>query len=336
MAATKIEWADAAWNPITGCTPISEACDHCYARRMATRLAGRYGYDDKKPFGITEHTDKFKDPCKTKKPTRFFVCSMGDLFHESISFNKIASVLWYATREESKKHTFLLLTKRPERMRDFFAEYYKLGPDFCGETPVKNFWLGVTAENQARADERVSILRRIPAAVRFVSVEPMLGPVDLGGVLTKPTWEEIDAPDGFGQRLIIIPRNDLIHWVICGGETGPGARPMHPDWVRSLRDQCTGAGVPLFFKSWGEWGTKAFNMTTGEPSFRMFDSFQQWVNKANWIQGGICIDMAGRICKNGGDMESAQYPVAIMHRVCKKAAGRVLDGREWSEFPDQK
>ena len=229
MASTKIEWADAVWNPITGCTPISEGCDHCYAKRMANRLAGRYGYDSKKPFSITEHPDKLKDPCKTKKPTRFFVCSMGDLFHESISFNKIASIIWYATREESKKHTFLLLTKRPERMRDFFAEYYKLGPDFCGETPVKNFWIGVTVENQ-RHDDRILALQQIPAAVRFVSFEPLLGQFDF-----LPPWLR------------------FIDWVIVGGETGPGARPMHSDCVRSLRDQCLEAHVPFFFKGWGRW-----------------------------------------------------------------------------------
>ena len=283
MASTKIEWADAVWNPVTGCTPISEACDHCYAKRMATRLAGRYGYDSKKPFSITEHPDKFKDPCKTRKPTRFFVCSMGDLFHESISFNKIASIIWYATREESKKHTFLLLTKRPERMRDFFAEYYKLCPDLCGEIPIENFWLGVTAENQARAAERIPILLQIPAAIRFVSIEPMLGPVDFG---------RVKFPHGENENVLrgdvsdVAKRNGIdklncVDWAICGGETGPGARPMHPDWVRSLRNQCVAAGVPFFFKGWGDL----------DPVFHQ--------------------------------------------RIGKKAAGRLIDGREWNELPDR-
>lgn len=247
MATTKIEWADSVWNPITGCSPISEGCDHCYARRMATRLKGRYGYDSKKPFEITEHPDKFKDPCRTKKPTRFFVCSMGDLFHEDVNFNTIAKILWYARADECKKHTFLFLTKRPERMLDFFFAYAKVEKL---KHHIKNFWIGVTAENQQRADERIPILLQIPAAVRFVSIEPMLTEIDMrvvpcgscnhpGDVLHWP------CPYCKGRRF------EWPDWVIAGGETGPAARPIHADWVRQLRDQCVAARVPFFFKGFG-------------------------------------------------------------------------------------
>ena len=263
MATTKIEWADAVWNPITGCTTISEACDHCYAKRMANRLRGRYGYPAHWPFRVTFHPYRLSDPLKLKKSRRIFVCSMGDLFHEDVKKDWIDAV--WSTMAEARQHTFQVLTKRPERMREYILDRKRRGwkPD------CNNIWLGVTAENQTRADERVPILLQIPAAVRFVSVEPMLGHINLQSFLAANELHEIDG----GPR---------IDWVICGGETGPGARPVHPDWVRSLRDQCTSAGVPFFFKGWGDL----------DPVFHQ--------------------------------------------RIGKKAAGRLLDGREWSEFPDQK
>ena len=249
MAATKIEWADAVWNPITGCTPVSEACDNCYAKRMANRLAGRYGYPADDPFRVTFHPDKLDEPLRWKKPRRIFVCSMGDLFHEDVKKDWIDSV--WSTMAEARQHTFQVLTKRPERMREYILDRKRKGwkPD------CNNIWLGVTAENQARVNERIPILLQIPAAVRFVSIEPMLGPVDLTDIVIKRQVGEdhIDV-----LRCDVDPADDLYHgstldWVICGGETGPGARPMHPDWVRSLRDQCLEAHVPFFFKGWGRW-----------------------------------------------------------------------------------
>jgi protein gp37 len=179
---------------------------------------------------------------------------MGDLFHYDIEFITIAKILWYARAAECKKHTFMFLTKRPERMRDFFFAYAK-AEGF--KLPIKNFWLGVTAENQQRLCERVAELLKIPAAVRFVSVEPMLGPVNLTQIDVEQhqeDWCVINALNGkhtdMGRPCHDVPRLD---WVIAGGETGPGARPMNQDWVRSLRDQCVSNGVKFFFKGWGAW-----------------------------------------------------------------------------------
>jgi protein gp37 len=236
---TKIEWADATWSPITGCSKISEGCAHCYAERMAHRLAGRYGYPRApNQFRPTFHADKMTQPDVWKKPRRIFVCSMADIFHPAVEPLWIAIIL--RVIERNPRHTFMLLTKRPEVLvehlkNSMIAQFF--------DKPTPNLWMGVTAENQDRADERIPILLRIPAVVRFVSVEPMLAPIDLTFVGEKLTRAllPLNAP---------APHLD---WVICGGETGPGARPMYTDWVRSLRDQCVAADVPFFFKKWGSW-----------------------------------------------------------------------------------
>jgi len=243
MASTKIEWADAVWNPITGCSPISEGCEHCYAKRQARRFKGRYGYPADDPFRVTFHPDRLEEPLRWKKPRRVFVCSMGDLFHPDVPLNVTKDVFDVMRRAGNKYgHTFMVLTKRPKRMAEFIGLLQRDKGDDFRRWPLPFVWLGVTAENQQRADERIPILLQTPAAVRFVSVEPMLGPVDL---------THIPIPHGLvechGGRL------DPVNWVIAGGETGPGARPMHPDWVRSLRDQAVSAGVPFFFKGWGKW-----------------------------------------------------------------------------------
>ena len=226
---TKIEWADETINPITGCTQISEGCANCYAKRMATRLAGRYGYPKSDPFRPGAfHPEEIKKPSKWKKPRRIFVCSMGYIFHERVAPGDLCDV--FEMMHIYRRHTFMLLTKRPERAPKHVSWW------------TKNIWLGVSAENQARADERIPILLRIPAAVRFVSVEPMLGPVDIANI-QKAFWL---YDDEYGSR--IRRREDGIHWVICGGETGPGKRKMETKWATDLRDQCVAAGVPFFFK----------------------------------------------------------------------------------------
>lgn len=323
---TKIEWCDRTWNVITGCTPISEGCQNCYAKRMSNRLKGRCGYDADNPFKVTLHQDRLDQPLRWKKPRKIFVCSMGDLFHKDVPFDQISQVFdvmcsWrWPTKEaecsgdasllEDPGHTFMVLTKRPERIPEWLSW---LGHYWTGDSPVninleaeghfgKHIWFGVTAENQARADERIPILLQIPAAVRFVSVEPMLGPVDLNHL--QPNREvEIDCLNGtHGITRPHVGANNKLTWVICGGETGPGARPLHPDWVRSLRDQCQAAGVPFFFKSWGDWCT-ASQCEVWDP------------------------------CKHAvpGPMPFGDYQ--DVHRVGKKAAGRLLDGREWNEYP---
>lgn len=245
---TKIEWATHTWNPVTGCTPISEGCEHCYAARIAKRLAGRCGYPQDDPFRPgTFHANRLNDPLKIKKSSMIFVCSMGDLFHEDVSELIIDEILDVIAA--CPQHVFIMLTKRPQNIEQkLYASTPKCGCRHLGGGDyMPNVWLGVTAENQARAEERIPILLSIPAAVRFVSVEPMLGPVDLNRA--GAIWADMNGS--------IRPEYQqpcrTIDWVICGGETGPGARPMHPDWARSLRDQCKSASVPFFFKSMGDW-----------------------------------------------------------------------------------
>lgn len=264
--ATKIEWCDEVFNPVTGCTPISPGCDHCFARRMATRLKGRSGYPAENPFAVTLHPDRLEKPFSWRKPRRVFVCSMSDLFHEKVPDEYLFDVFGViAACSYLRRHTFMVLTKRPERMKSFLtadklhriAEAASTFGDgvrnhgrcrdavIAAGWPLPNLWLGVTAENQQTADERIPLLLQTPAAVRFISAEPLLGPITLAPWLGHPrlrldgkAWAGPDDPPG-------------LHLAILGGETGPGARPMHPDWVRDLRDQCVDAGVPFFFKNWG-------------------------------------------------------------------------------------
>ena len=245
---SKIQWTDETWNPSTGCTKISEGCQNCYAERMAKRLAGRYGYPKDEPFRVTFHPDKMEQPWKWKKPRRIFVCSMGDLFHDDVEWNWQYKIIEKAL--VLPRHTFILLTKRPlnmaKRMKDI---EFHLKRNYSGNIfPLDNLWIGVTAENQQRADERIPVLLQIPAAVRFVSIETMLeemGFIDMEdneGFFNPLTgeWENVFLRSkGVGPSL---------NWVICGGESGPNARPMRPNWARELRDQCQRAGVPFFMK----------------------------------------------------------------------------------------
>ncbi len=225
--STKIEWCDETWNPITGCTPISEGCENCYAERMSKRLKGRFGYPKDDPFKVVSHDlDTWHKPLKWKKKRKIFVCSMGDLFHHDVKEREIDRVYTYMF---DSPHIFMILTKRPNRMRDYFA--YKWRPN-----PPDNLWLGVTAENQDTANVRLPILLDIPVDVRFVSVEPMLESIDLASGAGVTYWDDPSAG---------------IDWVICGGETGPGAREIKKEWVQGLRDDVIGAGIPFFFKSWG-------------------------------------------------------------------------------------
>lgn len=308
MAETKIEWADKTWNPITGCTPISEGCQNCYAKRMSKRLAGRCGYPKDKPFAVTIHRDKFEQPLHWKKPSRIFVCSMGDLFDDAVPFRYIHEI--WDVMKKCPQHNFLILTKRPEIMRIVLGRIYSLERLGAAMGFWSHIWLGVTAETQQRADERIPILLQTPAAKRFVSVEPMLGQIDLKHL--QPNREvEIDCLSG--THGVISPHagiNEKLDWVICGGETGPGARPMHPDWARSLRDQCQAAGTPFFFKSWGEWVNPD---QTYSPYNRPFITHHFVKNKVS------------RFGEKDPDM---------VIKMGKNRAGRLLDGREWNEYPE--
>ena len=263
--STKIEWTDETWNPVVGCQKVSEGCQNCYAEKMARRLAcmGKKKYmpvvhwvNDGQPSHWTGaiQTDEaaLLVPQRWKNPRRVFVVSMGDLFYESVPFEFIDQV--FAIMALCPQHTFQVLTKRPERMREYLTtpmrleEIYLWWNSYSGTSPeaqgwpLPNVWLGVTAENQEQADKRIPVLLSTPAAKRFVSIEPMLGPVDLHNLGWGPHGGAVAWQNKEGRKL---------DWVIIGGESGPGARPMQADWARSVRDQCQAAGVPFLFKQWG-------------------------------------------------------------------------------------
>ncbi len=253
---TNISWATDVWNPLTGCTPISAGCANCYAARMAKRLRtmGRPEYqnavDDAGRWTgkITLVPERLEQPLRWRKPRRVFVNSMSDLFHESVPFNYIARL--FMVMRQAHQHTFLVLSKRAKRMRMFLDVWLPGAETIMNltlgtQSPAPNIWIGVSVENQKAADERVPQLIQTPAAIRFLSCEPLLGPVDIGkaifggdGVLEDGA-NAISHIDGFGYG---------VDWVIAGGESGPGYRPMDMVWVRSLRDQCCEGGVPFFFK----------------------------------------------------------------------------------------
>lgn len=280
---TKIEWATETWNPITGCTPVSEGCENCYAKRMATRLRGRFGYPKDDPFRVTFHRDRLEQTLTWTKPRMVFVCSMGDLFHEDIPFEDIETIWQFMPdprvfKTERGPHIWMLLTKRPRRALEFHKWLSKRWPasGSWGEIWHPNLWLGVTAENQKRADERIPTLLQIPAAVRFVSIEPMLGPVDLRRGFAKQ-YSRLSTSQDFMDQ-------EGIDWVILGGETDTGARPMHPDWARSVRDKCVEAGVPFFFKQWGDGYRNA------DIHDRMRASGASWTVEALAKKGGRLLD----------------------------------------------
>src|SRR6185437_11495179 len=280
-----IEWTDATWNPATGCTKISPGCAHCYIERTPPFRVNHRRFDAKGPIPIHLHPERLTQPLHWKRPRRVFVNSLSDLFHEGIHDDFIDQV--FAVMALTPQHTYQILTKRPERMRHYcesserqnatgriadivmwirrgrgderpIAPLQHLAPGAIWY-PLANVWLGVTCENQHFADERIPLLLQTPAAVRFVSYEPALGPINLHEL---PIPAEID-PRGFLFSALtecddehFYNRHAKLNWVICGGESGPGARPMHPQWARSVRDQCVGAGVPFFMKQICERGRK--------------------------------------------------------------------------------
>lgn len=252
-----IEWTEATWNPTKGCDRVSAGCDNCYALTMAKRLKamGSPGYQlDGDPrtsgpgFLAHESPDDLDWPMRQAKPLLIFVNSMSDLFHASITYEYLAAV--FAVMARCPHHVFQVLTKRHARMRSVLADERFADDVFAMsgvgrmEWPLPNVWLGVSVESQRWADARIPALLETPAAVRFLSCEPLLGPVDLRNV------GHIAGPDSPGFDAVTFGGID---WVIAGGESGPRSRPMHPDWPRALRDQCVAAGVPFLFKQWGEW-----------------------------------------------------------------------------------
>ncbi len=235
-----IEWTDVTWNPVTGCTKVSPGCAHCYAETFSKRnMAGWKGRDFS---DVQFHPERLKQPSKWRKPRRIFVNSMSDLFHEKVKYHQ-ATLIFHEMVSENR-HIYQVLTKRPERMQVFVALYidqHYNGDRARFENENRHIWLGVSVEDQKRANERVPLLLDIPAGLRFLSCEPLLGPLDL-----RLHWL-------LGSSV----SRKAIEWVIVGGESGVKARPMESDWVHWLKEQCEDAGVPFFFKQWGGRNKKA-------------------------------------------------------------------------------
>lgn len=326
MADTKIEWAEKTWNPVTGCTKISPGCKNCYAERMAHRLQAMGQQRYLNGFKPTCHPDILDEPMRWRKPSRIFVCSMADLFHDDIPIGFITNVL--LTAQMAQQHTFLILTKRPERMKKVLSAI------FAVNVPLPNLWLGVTAENQEQADKRIPVLLQIPAAKRFVSVEPMLGPVDLtdlsNGENAIATVNVTPGLYGLGEQTEI---KHGLDWVICGGESGPGARPMHPDWVRSLRDQCQAANVPFLFKQWGEWAPWMDEDKFTHDQDQSSRNEQHYVNHDGTTGSCWLYDADGTWTNWTGEPEEN---CCVVSRLGKKKAGRLLDGQLWDQYPEVK
>lgn len=312
---SSIEWTDATWNPITGCSVVSPGCTNCYAMKLAgTRLKH---IDSRK--GLTRDTKAgpvwtgevrlnrqwLHQPLDWKKPRRIFVCAHGDLFAENVPDEWILDV--FTVMAAGRHHTYQVLTKRADRMRKFLSrrdlleEIYANWYNFSGEArevrswPLHNVWCGVSAEDQKRADERVPDLLATPAKIRFVSAEPLLGPIDFRYLQPGDPPVEIDGLNG--THGVFRPhrgRSARLDWIIAGGESGTNARPMHPDWARSIRDHCAAAGVPFFFKQWGNYLPGGQVMADGRP----------------WAPAG------------GNNLHAI-----------KALTGRRLDGLEHNEFP---
>ena len=305
MAETTIEWTDKVWNPVRGCTRVSEGCTNCYAERTASRFSGPgMPYEglirstSKGPLWtgkIRLVPEKLKEPLTWRTPCRVFVNSMSDLFHEGVPDSFIAEV--FATMAACPRHTFQVLTKRPERMRHLLAgpkQHAQWPREMWHRSVLPNVWLGVSVENQEAADERIPLLLETPAAVRWISAEPLLGPVNLGRA-------QIAGRCGYYcDESVGHVDHGKVNWCVVGGESGPGSRPMHPDWARSLRDECQQMGIAYFFKQWGAWADVMASDAPLAPSVPM-------------THPGL--------------------DDTIMVRVGKKAAGRLLDGRTWDEYP---
>lgn len=317
---TQISWTDATWNPVVGCDKVSSGCDNCYAIRTARRMSANPNPKVSAAYAGTEAggewtgqvnllEDRLDQPLRWQKPRRIFVNAQSDLFHKEVPNEFIARV--FAVMALAPQHTFQILTKRPGRMRSLLNSpgWPGLVAFYMGQSvlvqkgdrlefdtrcrpepalalletgqPLPNVWLGVSVEDQKTAELRIPLLLDTPAAVRWLSCEPLLGALNLAHMDVErhsTSMYFINALTGrnrdMGRPCAGVPSID---WVVVGGESGPNARPMHPDWARSLRDQCVAAEVPFHFKQWGEW------------------------------QGGS--------------------------RVGKRAAGRLLDGRTWDEYP---
>lgn len=338
--ASGIEWTQETWSPVTGCTKVSQGCKNCYAEReVETRWNKnpRSIWYGRKFTDVQCHPDQLDKPLRMRKGKRIFVCPRADLFHDAVPDEFIDKV--FAVMALCGQHKFQVLTKRPARMMEYVNRLGKSAKiiddaarslgytfEFKGQHlidwPIPNIWLGVSVEDQAAADERIPLLLQTPAVVRWISVEPMLGAIDLfclDDYILKPKWRNepgtynslegkwaasINDPD-FENRTV---ETDLtkLDWVVCGGESGPNARPLHPAWARSLRDQCAAAGTPYNFKQWGEWA----------PERDEHVHFGEFHDGTDWVDGCMC---------DAGE--------GLMYRIGKKRAGRLLGGVLHDEYP---
>jgi len=359
---TGIEWTDATWNPIRGCSRVSEGCRNCYAEKVAGRFRGP-GLPYEGLTAIVNGSAKWNgsiqfveerllDPLKWRKGRRIFVNSMSDLFHENVTDEMLDRI--FAVMALCPQHTFQVLTKRPERMLAYLTEPSRTNRVWMEFPwvppsginlgvpaplwPLPNVWLGVSVENQKAADERIPLLLQTPAAVRFISAEPLLGAVDIylyingdfvAGMSDEDCahWPHMRESMQKARKTWMDRGFPLLDWVICGGERGPGARPMHPGWARGLRDQCVAAGVPFFFKQWGEWAPYASKFAGDRDETGKWDTA---VNPGGGDTAEVAITSDGVATNYTCNLESGFWCVS---RVGKKAAGHLLDGVEWHQFP---
>ena len=325
---TTIEWVQDprtgdrgfSWNVCRGCSRVSRGCENCYAERIAARFS-KVGLPYRRFAAMTPRgprwtgrveliESKLEEPLRRKRPTLYFVNSMSDLFHENLADQSILEVM--AVMRMCTRHLFIVPTKRAKRMCDLLnSDRFRVHP----KSPCPNVWLGISAEDQATADERIPWLLKTPAAVRLVSLEPLLGPIDL-------------------TRYI-----GAISWCVMGGESGPGARPSHPDSFRRIRDDCQAAGVPFFFKQHGAWlhhSQEAHlpGLYTDELSLEAGDYHQHLgdLGRLRSPKKGSGPHLAGELYHKS--IESFIWPDGTKSfRVGKTAAGRLLDGRTWDEMP---
>lgn len=320
----------ATWNVVTGCTKVSAGCKYCYAEREwgrfskaeATRFFGR-------PFTDVQcHEDLLTLPLRWRAPRGIFVNPRGDLFHELVPFDFIDRI--FTVMAMSTRHVFQVLTKRPERMLEYFRTHAVDGRHIGSIAaslsrprdavmavpawPLPNVWLGVSIENQDTADARIPVLLKVPTAIRWVSAEPLLGAVSLEAWLPRRLRRD---------RARTVPSvghdDSLIQWLVVGGESGPSARPMNPQWVRQLRDQCQTANVAFHFKQWGEWSPT-------KPR-----SYAQLTHR-KWSHESFAWDSFGRVY-NPVNPPEGHFPSVMVYRVGKRSAGRLLDGVSWDSYP---
>lgn len=366
---TKIEWTQRpgtkgeTWNPIratnkrtggTGhfCVKVSAGCQNCYAADFQKRFNNKVRYAAQDADKVELFLDEIAilKPLHWKKPRTIFVCSMTDLFYDGHEDDWIDQV--FAVMALCPQHTFIILTKRHDRMNAYFQKHFtrhKCGhiaagitgkqhpgghdcdPDVCNmHFPLPNVWIGVSIEDQKAANERIPYLLGTPAAVRFLSVEPLLGPIDLTDIVTpvrEGVTDHFDALDHIEANMYAEEPDNLaaLDWVIVGGESGHNARPMHPDWARSLRDQCKTARVPFFFKQWGAWApADVLGITEDMPISDRHGNVRDWMNRYT-----ICEDRADRLKAHS----FTGHATNLVYHVGKKRAGRLLDGVEHNEWP---